>query len=372
MSSGDRVILFAGGGSGGHIFPNVAILERLRENRVPVGPHFLVSDRNTDAMMLKRMGYPYTALSAQPFRITPAELFSFYQGFKQARRETLEVIRRTGAVAMVATGGFVSAPAVAAARLAKVPVALVNLDATPGKANRRMAKDAAVIFSVYDTDKLPKARTIGVPLRRSSLAMELPGKARYELGLRPELNTLFITAGSQGAMTINRLMMELCTRTEARKALGDWQVLHLTGERDREEVAAAYRQACIRAVVEPFCNHMGLAWSAATLAISRAGAGSVAEVWANAVPTIFLPYPFHRDQHQRRNCEPLVNAGAALLMSDRIDPIVNASQLIGPLSALMRNITQRERMAKIMRDNPPRDGATAIARWLMMGLGVRR
>jgi len=365
------VVLFAGGGSGGHIFPNMAVLERLRELYVPVGPHFLVSDRPLDAQIVKRQGYPFTALSAQPLRWHPAKLWDFWQAFKRAINETHDVIARTHARALIATGGFVAAPALLAAKEARIPCALVNLDAVPGKANQRMARHADAIFSVYSTPMLPRAQSIGMPLRRSSLSDAAPNRARAALGLTPGVETLLVTAGSQGATSVNRMMIELCTRTEARKALGEWQVLHLTGDHDRAEVAAAYRQAGVRAVVQPFCGAMGLAWRAATLAISRAGAGSVAEAWAAATPTLFYPYPYHKDEHQRRNCEPLVNAGAALLMKDQVDPVENAGRLMGALFALMRNATQREKMRRILRASPPPDGAAALARWLMMQMGIR-
>lgn len=369
--SSDRVILFAGGGSGGHIFPNVAVLERLREFRVPVGPHFVVSDRPLDAQIVKRMGYPFTPLSAQPLNWHPAKLWDFWQALKLARLETHDAIRRTGARALIATGGFVAAPALLAAKEAGIPCALVNLDAVPGKANQRMARHADTIFSVYPTPMLPRAQSIGMPLRRSSLSDMPANRARAALGLMPGIDTIFITAGSQGATSINKMMIELCTRTEARKTLAEWQVLHLTGDHDRGEVAAAYEQAGIRAVVQPFCGAMGLAWRSATLAISRAGAGSVAEAWAAATPTVFFPYPYHKDEHQRRNCEPLVNAGSALLMKDQVDPVENASRLMGALFALMRNTTQRDKMRTILQASPPPDGAQQIARWLMMQLGIR-
>jgi UDP-N-acetylglucosamine--N-acetylmuramyl-(pentapeptide) pyrophosphoryl-undecaprenol N-acetylglucosamine transferase len=148
-------------------------------------------------------------------------------------------------------------------------------------------------------------------------------------------------------------------------------VLHLCGHTPgaAEELKAAYAKAEIPARVETFCNEMGLAWSAATIAISRSGAGSVAEAWANATPTIFLPYPYHKDQHQRLNALPLSEAGAALLMSDQIDPRVNAKQITGPLLALMTNAQRRIHMAELMRQKMPPDGADVVAQWLMRAVG---
>src|SRR5690606_34808033 len=150
-----------------------------------------------------------------------------------------------------------------------------------------------------------------------------PAQAREALGLAPDQPVLLVTAGSQGAATINRMMMALVKHPQGRAALADWQVYHLSGAREREAVERAYAEAGVAARVEPFCQRMGLAWRSAELAISRAGAGSVAEVLANAVPTIFMPYPYHKDQHQRLNALPLADAGGAVLVQDHIDAEAN-------------------------------------------------
>jgi UDP-N-acetylglucosamine--N-acetylmuramyl-(pentapeptide) pyrophosphoryl-undecaprenol N-acetylglucosamine transferase len=363
-------ILFAGGGTGGHIFPNVAVVERLHEQLLPVTPHFLVSDRPLDGQILAKHHLAFTVLPAQPFSLQPRKLFAFIKSFRESERLAAKTIVQTRAAAMIATGGFVCAPAVAAAQKMQIPVALVNLDAVPGRANKLMANRATEVFTVYPQENLPRAQCIGMPLRRSAVSDMPAAKARRQIGLDPDKETLLITAGSQGASTINQMMIELCSRTEPRKAFADWQILHLTGVHEREDVAAAYREAGLSATVEAFYTGMGLAWSAASLAISRAGAGSVAEAWVNAVPTIFLPYPFHRDEHQRHNTEPLVNQGAALLLRDEVDPETNVAQLTGPLVALMRNAVQRSLMRQALRETRPADGATSLALWIAIAAGI--
>jgi UDP-N-acetylglucosamine--N-acetylmuramyl-(pentapeptide) pyrophosphoryl-undecaprenol N-acetylglucosamine transferase len=376
MSIPTRTILFTGGGSGGHIFPNLAILERLREKRIPVAPHFLISDRPLDAQIVKKAGVPFTILPAEPVALRPDKLLKFYVCFKRSEEQVRQLIARLSASAMVATGGFVSGPAATGACRAGVPVALVNLDAVPGRANKFLARKATETFSVYPTAVLPRAQTIGLPLRRAAMASVDAAKARWELGLRPDLETVLVFAGSQGGASINQMMIEMCHRTQSRKALADpqWQVLHLSGFADRDKVQQAYDKAQINARVEPFCNAMGLAWAASSLAIARAGAGTVGEAWANAVPTVFLPYPYHKDEHQRFNAEPLVNAGAALMFKDRIDAIENVTQIAGPLTSLMQNSLQRTKMREALLRTRPQDGAETVALWLAMamGLGTRK
>ncbi len=357
-------VLFAGGGSGGHIFPNAAVVERLREQGAAVRPHFVVSQRDIDRRIMDKLGEDFTALPAAPLVMSPKGLWRFYQGMKASEAVIRRLVKQTGARACVSTGGFVSGPTMRACARLGLAAALVNLDAVPGKANRMGVRWAREVFTVYPQANLPRARTIGLPLRHSVLGTIKPSKARWDLGLRPDLETIVVTAGSQGAASINQMMMELVSRTRMRRELAEWQVIHLSGAGQRDEVAAAYEAAGVRARVEAFCNQMGLVWSAATLAITRAGAGSVAEVWANRVPAIFLPYPYHKDEHQKFNCEALVNGGAAMLVKDQVDPIANVAQLSGPLVELLSNDNRREGMRQVMARTAPPDGAAAIAGWL--------
>lgn len=365
-------MLLAGGGTGGHIFPNLAVLERLHERHAPVYPHFVVSNRPLDAEILRKAQFDFTALMSVGLAVTrPWTWPRFWKLYQASIERSLQLIDETKAAAMIATGGFVSAPAVEAARRRGVPIAVVNLDAAPGKANRMMAGKATEVFTCYPCPELSTARRVGLPLRRASVAAVdvSPGDARRQLGLEPDRPTILVTAGSQGATTINQMMMDLAGRAKAKHVLDDWQVLHLSGAAERDAVVKTYADANVPARVEAFCNAMGLAWRAATIAICRAGAGSVAEVWANAVPTIFFPYPFHRDQHQRLNAQPLVDAGAAIMLTDQIDPVKNVAALMGPLLALMSNEAQRASMVELLKQKRPEDGASAIAQWLSTAIG---
>ena len=337
-----------------------------------MAPHFLVSGRRVDAQIMAQLGEDFTALPAVPLNWKPHRLWRFYQRFKQSQKQVCRLIEQTGARACVGTGGFVSAPAMRAAHQMGLATALVNLDAVLGLANRLNVRWADERFSAYPQTRLRRARTIGLPLRRSALATSDPGKARWELGLRPDLHTIVVTAGSQGAQSINDMMMELVSRTRMQRELGDWQIIHLTGPAQRDAVASAYQAAGIKARVEAFCHQMGLIWSAATLAISRAGAGSVAEAWTNQVPTIFMPYPHHKDEHQKFNCESLVSRGGAFFLRDRIDPIENVAQLAGPLVELLSNVSRRDGMRQVLARTAPSDGADVIATWLATTLRLRQ
>lgn len=363
-------ILFVGGGSGGHIYPNVAVLERLIELGVDIDARFVVSERAIDDAILKKLDLRGHAISALPLSLKPSGLIKFYKAIKQAEFETFDLIRATKAKAMLATGGFVSGPALKAANRASIPCAMVNLDAVPGKSNKFTARYASDLFSAYETTKLGKAQQIGVPMRQSVINHVSPEQARLSLGLDPAMHTLLIFGGSQGGGTINKAMAELVSRATVRDLFSGWQVLHMTGEQDLEMVRKAYEQHGIVGRVEPFCNEMGRAWGAATLAVCRAGAGTVAESWANAVPCLYMPYPFHRDEHQRLNAAPVVNRGGGMLLKDRVEVHDNVGELMGPLRDLMKNHLRRDQMQKALEESKPFDGATTLAEWLITVLGL--
>lgn len=367
--SSPSTILFAGGGTGGHIFPSLAVVERLTEQGVQCKYHFLVSTRPLDTHIVKPRRLAFTALPVRPLpkRVWdlvawPGFARAWFSSVRQARR----VIGQTNAAAVVAMGGYVSAPAVAAAYRSGLSLVVVNLDTPPGKANRLMARRATKVFTVCPG--LPGGERIGLPLRRCAVGDGQKPAARCALGLDPDRDVLFVTGGSQGADTLNQMMARLVTLPEPKRALQNWQVLHLAGIHANEPMQCAYAQAGIDATVQPFCDQMGLAWTAATVAISRAGAGSVAEAHANGTPTVFLPYPYHADLHQKNNAQDMVDIGGAQLYDDLVDPVANAQQLARPLVALMNDPLKRHKMTQLMHSRLSADGAQVIATWLSQRL----
>ena len=374
------VILFAGGGSGGHIFPNLAVIERLRERGVDFTPHLLVSTRPLDAEVARAAGVDFTALPAVGFGVKPAALWRFWRGYRSSRKSVAGLIKTSGATALLATGGFVSGPAAAAARREGLRVGLVSLDASAGRANRHAAQFADAVFNALPphagAKTLGEAETVGYPLRRSALATRSKGEAREALGLDPEKRTLLVFAGSQGARSINQAMRAL-VEGSGRGMLAGSQVLHVTGggeenDGERERLTEAYRAANVPAVLLPFCDAMGDAWAAADLGLTRCGAGTVAEAWANAVPCIMLPYPWHRDEHQKFNAQPLVDLGGAVVERDRIDPGENVEMLRRVMGRLLKDEATRSAMRHALRENAPEDGAGFLADWLVRAAGLEQ
>lgn len=359
-----RVFLFAGGGTGGHLFPGLAIAEQLERLSGGAGVRsvFLCSDRPLDAKILSREGVEFEVTPAKPVGVRPRALVRFLRSWGPSVRAARGVIARErargAAVEVVAMGGFVAAPVVQAARVERVPVLMLNLDAAPGLANRWISKRAKVIVTTAPAPGVTWERIPPI-VRRAAIAPGDAAECRRRLGLDPERPTLFVTGASQGAESINR-MMALLVREHA-AALAGWQVVHQTGRQENGELEEAYRAAGVPAVVFGFRNDMGVAWGCADMAVSRAGAGSVAEAWANHVPTVFMPYPYHRDQHQKKNAEPLVEAGGAVVCTDRVDAAANVDSAGAEVLSLLGDAPRRLEMKKALDKLGPADGAKRVA-----------
>jgi UDP-N-acetylglucosamine--N-acetylmuramyl-(pentapeptide) pyrophosphoryl-undecaprenol N-acetylglucosamine transferase len=372
--------LFAGGGTGGHIFPALAIHEQIQElagrSGRDVRSLFICSSRPLDAQILTREGVAYRVNPAQPFGLRPRGLCRFVRAWGASLRSARGAIRearQVGEVQVVAMGGFVAAPVARAASVERAPVLLVNMDAIPGKANRWVASMAQRIVTSAPVKGLDWERIPPI-VRRSAVGAGTPAACRAELGLDPARPTLLVTGASQGARSINRFMMRLVR--DRSELLRMWQVIHQSGGApgvEDEPLRQAYAAAGIPALVQPFYEGMGTLWGAADLALSRAGAGSVAEAWANQTPTIFLPYPYHRDEHQKYNAQPLVEAGGAVVVRDLISEeanlggheVGNAGSLGAVLAELVHDTSRRDAMRAGLRGLGPAEGALRVARILL-------
>ena len=355
-------IVFAGGGTGGHISPGIAIAEQVAELAPEFERAFACSTRAVDARMLAHVGAAFVPITAEGLSLRPTRLIRFARAFLMGRAQSRRLLVERRARVVVALGGYVTAPVATAANALGVPVLLVNLDATPGKANRLVARRAARILTALPTPSMPSfaERVVGMPIRRAAIGDGTQAEARERLGLAPGFRTLLVTGASQGAASLNDLLALLLQ--EERPAFSGWQVLHLVGNADRAPVEAAYRAAGVRASVVPFVHEMGLAWRAADLSLSRAGANSVAEAVHNAVPTVFAPYPYHADLHQRWNAEPYAQEGLAVLADDLIDAQRNRATLGKELVGLMTDGARREQMRAQLDARPREDAAREIAR----------
>lgn len=373
MSTRTRLgVAFLGGGTGGHIYPSLAVAEAIERHEPNAIAVFLTGDRAADEHALAGQSVfgrpvPRVALGARPPSIRPRPLLACVRAWGKAVRDSRQALRelkkKSERVVAMSTGGYVSAPAAQAARVERVPLVLVSLDARIGKANRFVARRATERL-VAQHEAPDGWRAIGPIVGSRAIAPTDPAKCRQQLGLDPQLPTLLVMGGSQGARSINEV---LCTIAQDHPGvLQGWQVLHLAGDACAAATsAAALEHAGIPARVLERLDPIGPAWGAASLALCRAGAGTVAEAHANAVPAIYLPYPFHRDQHQGANAAPLVEAGGAIVLEDLVVPRQNLRTIVPQLSTLTQSTDKRQALAAAIRDLPRKDGAQTCGRVLI-------
>lgn len=358
-------LVFAGGGTGGHIYPALAIAEWAAQLDGRVRTHVLCSTRGVDAEILRGEGVEFTALPAQPPVARAGPMLRFARAWLPSvsrARLVLEDCLAEGPAVLVAMGGFVCPPAVSGAIKEGVPVVLVNLDAVPGKANRWVGERAERCFTAAE---VPQNWTFVGPIVRPGLIEPIDaGAARARFGLDPAVRTLLVTGGSQGARSINGLMERLAVAHPG--AFAGWQVIHQTGSQHAPgAVRAAYTRAGVRSWVDHYLTDMPGAWAAASLSIGRCGAGTVGEAWATRTPAVFFPYPYHADQHQKRNAQPLVRAGSAVVFDDLVDAERNAAEYGGVIMGLLTDPERLGALAEPAARLGPADGASRIAQALL-------
>jgi len=363
--------IFAGGGTGGHLFPALAIAERLDE--IAAGStrcHFVCSTRSLDREILEGERAGFTPIKALPLSVRPPALARFVRAWGPAVEQGRLAIRaareHADRVGVVAMGGYVSAPVVRAAQTERASIILVNLDASPGRANRWIARHADRVLSAAGPTRDGWER-VGPIVRSMALARGPRQHARLRLGLDPDRPTLLVTGASQGARTINELVTGMLDTD--RSIFHGWQVIHQTGREMERAVGEAYERAGVPALVRAFFRDMGELWGSADLAVSRGGAGSVAEAWANRVPALFMPYPHHRDQHQRLNAVPLTEAGGALVARDHAETGANRREAGMRLTELMADSERRSAMRAALAQLGPTDGAQRVATILLESIG---
>ncbi len=359
-----KTILFAGGGTGGHLYPGIAVAEALRESRPDIKPVFLCTQREIDTTILAPTGFEFIKQPIVPPVSTVSGLLRFWKAWRETKDLVRKTIREKNPVAVLGLGGYAAGVGVKIASLKKIPTAIVNPDVVPGKANKFLMQYSNAVCCQFDQTAeyvAPKDRdklkTTGCPIRAAITKLPAREEAAKRLGLDPNLKTLLITGASLGAQTINEAAITLLPEME----LHGWQILHLSGGAHAEMVRAAYRENELLAQVVDFTPAMADVWSVADLAISRSGASSCAELTACGVPSILMPYPYHKDLHQRANAKVLADAGAAVLMDDEKDKRKNADKLKPILQSLLHDGPKQKAMAQAALRLGRPDAAKAVA-----------
>lgn len=369
MSNPDWYV-FAGGGTGGHLFPAMSVAEALRASDAACEVAFFCTQRPIDRDILSKADIPTVPQVVRAFPAKPWRWPGFLLAWRQAVADCTRRFRARRPAVVVGAGGYASGPPVHAAAKLGIPTFLLNPDAVPGRANRHMAAKARVqcVFAQWEATRRhlsPSVRVevTGCPVRASfrQAASLAPGPMRESFGLQGDTPTLLVTGASQGARTIN----EACVRLAGAMAEAGWQVLHLSGPSDVERVERAYAAVGgLRHRVLAFTDRMAEAMAAADVIVSRAGASTLSEIQAVGRASILLPYPYG-DQHQRHNAAVLSEAGAAVCLEDTKEAVSNAAQLGSVLAELAADAPRRSAMGQAARSLDRPDSAGAIASVLL-------
>jgi UDP-N-acetylglucosamine--N-acetylmuramyl-(pentapeptide) pyrophosphoryl-undecaprenol N-acetylglucosamine transferase len=353
------------GGTGGHVFPALAVAEVLRSRREIV---WLGTRRGIEARLVPAAGYAVEWIDVEGLRGKGvarwlAAPLALARAVWAARRALAR--RRPGVV--LGLGGFVSGPGGIAAWLAGLPLVIHEQNAIAGLTNRALARVASRIAEGFPGSFPPRCRALylGNPVRPEIAALP-PPRARFAGRAGPL--RLFVFGGSQGAAALNRLVPQAVSLLpEARRP----QVLHQSGARERDSVAAAYRDAGIEADVRAFVDDMPAAYRDADLVVSRCGALTVAELAAAGVGSILVPFPAAVDDHQTKNAEWLARVGAAQIVPEAG---LTAAELANRLATLAGNGNGRARllaMAEAARSVAVTDAAERVAALCLEAEGAR-
>jgi UDP-N-acetylglucosamine--N-acetylmuramyl-(pentapeptide) pyrophosphoryl-undecaprenol N-acetylglucosamine transferase len=351
-------IVIAGGGTGGHLYPGIAVANELLSRRPDAQITFAGTARGIEARVIPREGFGLDLIRSSGLK--GKSLSTAIRGALIAPVSLIDawsIVSRRKPSLVIGVGGYSSGPVVLVAWLRGVPTMVLEQNAVPGLTNRllaRFVRAAAVTFDSTKTFFGEKGFVSGNPVRAEFVADGQPMEAAHDE--QPSGVRVLVFGGSQGAHAINLAMVEAAPEL----ATGSPRVrlAHQTGERDVEMVRAAYGAAGIQADVQPFFYDMGRRVRAADLIICRAGATTIAEISAAAKPAILIPLPTATDDHQRRNAEALAAAGAAevLLQSE-----ASGSELAGRIRQLAVDAERRARLSAGARNFARPDAAKVIA-----------
>lgn len=352
--------LLAGGGTGGHVNPLLALAERIRLREPEAKVLALGTAEGLESRLVPERGFELLTIAKLPFpRRVSGYALKFPFLFNRAVREIREMLAVNQIDVVVGFGGYASAPAYVAARRAKIPYVIHEANALPGMANRLGAKRSAANAVAFASTKLRNGVVTGMPLRleiEKAIAAHSMENSRLELGLDPNTTTLLVTGGSLGARSINSAIDAAASALDA----AGIQVLHIIGS--NSDLPELRSKSLVRI---KYCDRMDLAMSAADLAVCRSGASTVCEFGSFGLPSVFVPYPVGNGE-QRFNAADLVEAGGAILVEDaefssefvrdQVIPLISNSKRLRTMSVAAKSASiadGTERLYQLIRSVLP-------------------
>jgi UDP-N-acetylglucosamine--N-acetylmuramyl-(pentapeptide) pyrophosphoryl-undecaprenol N-acetylglucosamine transferase len=359
-----KTIFLAGGGTGGHLYPGIAVAEAMRASSPDIKLIFLCTKREIDRMILAPTGFEFIEQPIVPLGKSIGGLLSFWTHWRQTRDMLKPLFRQHAPVAVLGLGGYAAGVAVKYAAQKNLPTAILNPDVVPGKANQYLLKYVRAMCCQFEATRtrVPpsqqhKLHITGCPIRGDITTLPNRDEALARLGLARGLMTLVVTGASQGALTVNEAVLGAVPALNWQ----GWQILHLSGKEHAESVRSGYRELGVSAAVIDFTPAMADVWAVADLTVSRSGASTCAELTACGVPSILMPYPYHKDQQQKLNAKVLADTGAAVLLEDLKDKKQNTQRLTPILQSLLYDAPKRAAMTQAARALAKPDAAAAVA-----------
>lgn len=334
-------VIIAGGGTGGHVIPALAIAHQLKK-QFSAEVSFIGTARGIETRLVPQAGFPLELVQVGALKnvslMTRAKtMFDLPRAIAAASR----MITEFDPEVVIGVGGYASGPAMVAAIRRGLPTLAFEPNVVPGFANRMVARwvSAAAVHFEETCRYFPRCRVTGVPVREAFF--HISGMNRRVSGDAP---TLLVFGGSQGARAINQAMIDSLAGLRAK--IPAIHIIHQTGQRDYDRVFAAYQQSGLSASIHKFIDDMPGTFARADLLVCRSGASTVAEIAAAGKPAIFVPFPAAADDHQNVNARALEKAGAAVVVEESH---LDAAYLVDTVAALVSDAARLQNMAAAAR-----------------------
>lgn len=335
--------VFAGGASGGHLFPGLAVAEELRARDRQIKIVFIGSERGIEREIVREHNCHHEPLPVEPSTMFRRNPVRFLWRNWQARQRAAGLLDELQPAAVIGLGGFASVPVVMAANSRNIPTVLLEQNIVPGRATRWLSSRASLICLSFDKIYGRLASRTATCFTGNPVGTQIADlRHRSQTTARHESPTLLILGGSQGATAVNEMALEAIKKLHRRAMgatgvsavrIGDWTIMHQTGAAQHDEIARRYAELGIQAETAPFFTDMPRRYAQATLAITRGGATSLAELAVVGVPAIIVPYPNSLGDHQQLNAQFYEAVGAARIVEQQDDSIAAMTDAISELTS---------------------------------------
>lgn len=353
-------ILVTGGGTGGHIYPALAFVKYVQSIDPTASFMYVGATRGLENKIVPQMDIPFKTLEIQGFkRSLSFENIKTVQLFLKSIRQAKKILQDFQPDIVIGTGGYVSGAVVYAAAKMKIPTIVHEQNSVPGMTNKFLARYVDKIGVAFEDAKayFPAAKTVlvGNP-RAQEVANQTPSTILRTYNLDPQKKTVLIFGGSQGALKLNQAVLEAL----ATLATKDYQILYASGERYYEEIEETIgmtKDSFKQISIQPYIDQMAEVMANSDLLIGRAGATSIAEFTALGLPAILIPSPYVTNDHQTKNAQSLVKAGAVTMIKD---DQLNGDTLVAAIDAIMSDDAKRQHMAQASKAQGIPDAAKRL------------